>query len=86
MASAQLSVTVLTVCMWDHRKVAKDVFLGKNGKVVVHIQYTVVENTVKPEQEEEVPFKVRRPYVIQEFTERILQLYMEKCPVGRGVL
>ena len=56
MASAQLSVTVLTVCMWDHRKVAKDVFLGKNGKVVVHIQYTVVENTVKPEQEEEVPF------------------------------
>ena len=28
-ASGQLSVTVLTLSMWDHRKVAKDVFLGE---------------------------------------------------------
>ena len=27
--SAQLYLTVLTISMWDHRKIAKDVFLGK---------------------------------------------------------
>ena len=28
-ACAQLSSAVLTVSMWDHRKMAKDVFLGE---------------------------------------------------------
>lgn len=27
--SGQLSLTVLTISMWDHRKIAKDVFIGK---------------------------------------------------------
>ena len=29
MAYAQLSSAVLVVSMWDHKKVAKDVFLGE---------------------------------------------------------